>query len=319
MSNKYTIVLDIGARYGIHPTWKKIESNLDFKFLLFEPDPGEYKRLKKKYLKRKNLNIFNIALGDKVQKNKLYISQHKALSSIYTRKNNNPLLKNSKNNKVIKSITIEEQTLDKFCEKKKIKPHFLKLDVEGYEYNILKGGKKSLNNLMGIRSEVSFEKIFNSKDEGDFSQIHELLLKNDFILLNLDYNGQGFHFSKFVSQNQKYGILQTTDAVWIKNPNKIDLYYNSEESLLRISLFLFLNNAPDLAIYFLNIFSKKKKKKLYKNKLFLEVVKHCATHFQSLKHSPGINQKEIKKIFKKFFGINYPENEKFNESIFYNP
>ena len=33
MSNKYTIVLDIGARYGIHPTWKKIESNLDFKFL----------------------------------------------------------------------------------------------------------------------------------------------------------------------------------------------------------------------------------------------------------------------------------------------
>ena len=45
-----TTVLDAGGRYGIHPTWKPFTGEL--KYYLFEPDPSERARLKRKYKHR---------------------------------------------------------------------------------------------------------------------------------------------------------------------------------------------------------------------------------------------------------------------------
>ena len=50
--------------------------------------------------------------------------------------------------------------------------------------------------------------------------MHKIFLNNKFVLLNLDYDGRGDFYSKFISQdNKKYGQLESTDAVWVKDPN----------------------------------------------------------------------------------------------------
>ena len=46
-------VLDIGARYGVHPSWKKFTGEKNF--FLVEADPLEAKRLFKKYLNEKDI------------------------------------------------------------------------------------------------------------------------------------------------------------------------------------------------------------------------------------------------------------------------
>ena len=39
-------ILDIGARYGLHPSWKKLKTSAEF--ILVDADPNEVERLKKK-------------------------------------------------------------------------------------------------------------------------------------------------------------------------------------------------------------------------------------------------------------------------------
>lgn len=315
-----TNVLDIGARYGLHPSWKKLV-NSEFKFFLFEPEPNEAKRLKKKYKGIKNIKIVDKALGDSNKKITLNVTKHTALSSIFLRKNNNPLLQNATSREVQKKVIVNMMTLANFCNKFRLSPHFIKLDTEGTELMILENAKMNLTKTLAIRSEVSFEKIFNHTKEGDFCKLHNFLISNDFILLNLDYDGKGFKMSEQISDSSKFGFLQTTDAVWIKNPKKMNVYYNDSKSILRISLFCFFNNAPDVAIFFLlknaqkyNHFQNLKNTETYKI-----LVKSLAKHFYNIRWSPNQKFKEHKKIFKLTLGLDLPEYNQYNESLFYNP
>ena len=84
--------------------------------------------------------------------------------------------------------------------------------------------------------------------------------------MNFDYNGKGEYFSNLISPNDKYGVLQSTDAVWIKDPK----YIIKEKSihLMKLISFLILNNGIDLALYLLEKNSKFHKfLKFFKNKI----------------------------------------------------
>ena len=319
--DKETVVIDIGARYGLHPSWSKL-INSNFRFILFEPDSKESSRLIKKYNKKKSITVENLALGDEINNNKnLFLTEHSALSSIFFKKKNNPLLKKKSSKKIIKKIPKKKTALNKYCAKKKIIPHFLKLDSEGTELIILKNSDQILSKILGIRSEVSFDKIFKNNDEGDFCDLHKYLIENDFVLLNLDYEGKGFYYNKFISQDQKYGILQTTDAVWIKDPSKVNKYYKDSFSIMRISVFCFLNNAPDLAIFFLKTTSKKHNffRKYKSTNIYNFLLKELARHLYSIRWSPGQNYIDHNKLFNKVFNLKLPKNNEKYDSLFYNP
>ena len=54
-----TKVLDIGARFGIHPSWKNFVS--DINLFLIEADKQEVKRLNKKYYSHRNIKTYKHA------------------------------------------------------------------------------------------------------------------------------------------------------------------------------------------------------------------------------------------------------------------
>ena len=322
VKNLKTTILDVGGRYGIHPTWKKFSG--EKKIFLVEPDKEEYNRLKKKYQKFEDIIIRNDGIADKNCKISLNIFDNPAMSSSMNRKNISPLFWGERKSqiKIKKKVIIKCKSLDSFISENNLDVDFLKLDVEGLETKILFNSKKIFRSMLGVRSEVSFANIFNESknDVGSFSSLHKKMVENNFTLLNLDYDGKGDYFSEFLSSNDKCGVLQNTDAVWIKN---LDIIFKSSDQvkILKLVSFLILNNAMDLAIFILNKMSKKFKqfKLLQKSKIFNFVKISILKHFYKLKWIPGQKILKHKIMYEKIFGEKYLSMNKFNENTEINP
>ena len=211
---------------------------------------------------------------------------------------------------------------DHFLSEQNLIIDFLKIDIEGLEPEIIKNSKKIFKNLIAVRSEVTFTNIFknNNNSSGTFSELHNHLTQNDFMLLNLDYDGKGDFFNKNISLNDKYGILQNTDAVWIRNLSYIK--NNADEVfVLKLGSFLILNNGIDLALFLLETFSKKfnKFKNLKKTKLYNFCKISLLKHLYSLKWIPGQSLAEHKKIYEKIFNEKFLSMNEYNESKDINP
>lgn len=322
VKNLKTTVLDIGARYGIHPNWKNFTGEKNF--ILIEPDKNEYTRLKKKYKKFNDIKIFKDGIAEKDKNMTLNIFENPAMSSSLNRKNISPLFWGERKSqiRIKKKVYIKCKSLDNFILSKKLQVDFLKIDVEGLETKILESSNKIFKTMLGIRSEVSFADIFgkNKNDPGSFVDLHKKMIENNFTLLNLDYDGKGDYFSELLISNSRYGVLQNTDAVWIKNLPFI-FRLNDEVKLFKIVSFLILNNAYDLAIFILNKSSSKfkKYKSLDKTNLYNFVKISILKHLYKLKWIPGQKISNHKKIFEKIFGEKYLSMNEYNENVEINP
>jgi len=311
-----TIIVDIGARYGLHPTWKNYQS--DAIFYLIEADPEETKRLNIKFREKKNVNIINKAIMEKSGKYNLKILNNPAMSQTEDRLDVSPLFWDEKKYQtgVNKIIEVNAITLNELREEISNPIYFLKLDTEGTEFSILKN-YNFFEDLLGIRCEISFNKNFSSQNQDTFTSIHTLLLKNNFVLLNIDYDGKGEHYSKFTNNLERYGILQTTDAVWIKNPEYILKLDNCFE-ILNYIIFLFRNNSPDIALFILD----KKREVVQLNKTsnhFKYAAYLTAAYFYKLKWIPNQNIHEHEKFYEDIFQLDYPSMNKYSDSNYYNP
>jgi FkbM family methyltransferase len=128
-------IVDIGANVGQFSLllYNKFPTA---KFFLFEPLKQEYLILKKIFKRNNNFIIKNIALGKKKKFIKINILKRRDSSSILK-----PTKINSAifNNNFIIGNSIVKITRLKDCINKIKKPSLLKIDVQGYELEVLKG------------------------------------------------------------------------------------------------------------------------------------------------------------------------------------
>jgi FkbM family methyltransferase len=123
-------IVDIGAQVGLYSLFSKFLPKSTF--YAFEPFPATFKELNEniKLNNIDNVKTFNLAISDKETQMNLNTSlSHNGLHTLGT----NPLRFTD-----IKPIPINTTTLDIFF--KDIPIHFIKIDTEGHEYFILKGG-----------------------------------------------------------------------------------------------------------------------------------------------------------------------------------
>lgn len=132
-------ILDIGANIGIYALLASKITN--GKIYAIEPDPRSFKLLKEN-IKINNLEerikAYNIAMGNERGKLKFYQSESFNWSSV-ARENE-------------KGIWVEVTTIDDFVSNREIS--CLRFDIEGYEYSLLKGAKKTLQKKLKIFMEV---------------------------------------------------------------------------------------------------------------------------------------------------------------------
>jgi len=130
------IVLDIGANIGY---FVLIESQLvgpKGKVYAVEPSHINFERLQEniELNQCQNINCYNLAMGDKNGKAKMFISN---------RSNWSRLIEIEVPDKINQVIEVDQQKVDTFLEDKE-KPTFIRMDVEGYEAAILKGMTETL-------------------------------------------------------------------------------------------------------------------------------------------------------------------------------
>lgn len=242
-------VVDAGARYGLHPTWAPLANVADF--YLFEIDTQEASRLNQKYSAHDNIEVVNKGLYDHAGTRVYQQFAHKGLTSLLEADQETiGRLKfmvddyQEENKHEIQTVSIDQYFQD-------TEIHFLKLDTEGTELNILRGSQQQLeDSVLGVRSETHFTTVY--QDQPDFGQIHRYLSDLGFDLLNLDYSGRGHPHSKF-TRPDRFGQLIGCDAVWIR---KIDRLFKPPlsakipiaVSVIRMATFLMFNHATDMAI-----------------------------------------------------------------------
>ena len=188
---KIDLIFDIGAHKG--ESINLFLRNMTVrKIISFEASPLNFKFLKnnKKYLVKKFPNtkiiIENIALSSNekvVNFNQFNESSSSTMNNInqeskyFKRKFNLLNLRNKK--KIYESFKLKTETLDNYIYQNKLnRISFLKIDTEGYEYEILIGLKKRIKSVDTIMFEHHYDNMIIK--EYTFSDINYLLKKNDF-------------------------------------------------------------------------------------------------------------------------------------------
>ena len=184
---KINFFIDVGCHKGTYTDLFNSNYNLK-KILMFEPQKEIFPFLKRKYSKFQNIQIFNNAVGDTNKLKRMYINKHDLTSSLKKLDENNFYIKqkkklfNEKKNQslIIKNYLIKCITLSKVIKKYKFnRVDLIKIDTEGYEYEVLKGLGNSIFKINYILIEFHNDKIYSDYDS---FKIHAFLKKKNFKL-----------------------------------------------------------------------------------------------------------------------------------------
>ncbi len=155
--NNSKTLIDVGSNKGQFSLLAR-KFFPDIEIHSFEPQIEEL-NLQKNILGNKNINYYNFALGNEDKELNLYITKRKDSSSLLK-----PLetINNKYLTKEIRKVFVKR--LDKISALKNIKrPSILKLDVQGYELEVLKGSTEIFEVIDYIITEVSFIKIYENQ------------------------------------------------------------------------------------------------------------------------------------------------------------
>ncbi len=309
------VVVDAGARYGLHPSWAQLRDIAEFH--LFEMDAEEARRLTQKYKDDPRITIHPVALYSSDTVLKFQVSEHQALNSIFQA--NDSLLRSNdymlRDFAVTGERTTEARSLDSLFAGRDV--HFLKLDVEGAEYEVLKGAADKLRTtVIGVRSEVLFAPVYERVPL--FGDLHRVMLESGFELLNFDYIGAGNKAGRFTLPG-RYGKLLSSDAVWVIGNDRLFSARGDKlrEDVVRVAVFLMLNNATDLSI---DILLRAVTREMISfdpcrdDPLFVALHRMCLLLFKSLLSLPMLQENDVTNAYKTIFGLDFPRMNQFYQS-----
>ena len=154
-------LIDVGSNKGqFSLIARKFFPNI--KIHSFEPQI-DILNMQKKVLGTKNINYYNFTLGSEEKESELYITKRKDSSSVLK-----PILTKNRNyiTNEIKKTSIKR--LDDLPNFKNIeRPSVMKLDVQGYEFEVLKGAENILEYIDYVITEVSFMEVYENQTSAD--------------------------------------------------------------------------------------------------------------------------------------------------------
>jgi len=213
---------------------------------------------------KEGVKYYSHALGKDNEKRKFYITQNPMCSSLY--KPNEELIKLYNNFEVAylkKETEIETISLDYFVEKHEVGDvDFIKIDVQGAELDVFKGGSKTLKNVLKIVCEVEF--IQHYENQPLFGEVSDYL--SQYNLMFNKFLGLSGRALKPIMLNNNPNLPSQhiwSDAVFVRHIQKI--HSLNDEKLLKLGLLACVYNSLDLTFYCLSEYDKRHSTSFAKN------------------------------------------------------
>jgi FkbM family methyltransferase len=153
-------IFDIGANAGMSGEYFR---NLGFKqkIVSFEPVSRFYRQLEQKAKKDKLWFCENVAVGDVEGELEINVSGESGGASSFLEMTDH-IRKNAPALAYVGRELVKVKTIDSLIDKYYPTGDrlFLKIDVQGYEKNVLAGARKSLDRIVGLRVEMSVVKSY---------------------------------------------------------------------------------------------------------------------------------------------------------------
>lgn len=177
-NKKINIAFDIGANVGQYANFL-INTGFSGKIYSFEPQKEAFYSLKKNMNKYKSRwEGINVGLGSSSGEVLINKSANSVSSSILPILNHH--IEAEKNSIYVSKENIKIITLDEFIVERELNPEsiFLKIDSQGYEYNILMGSLNSLSYIKALQIEMSIKPLYDG--EKSFFELNDFITKKGF-------------------------------------------------------------------------------------------------------------------------------------------
>ena len=178
-------VIDIGAHKG-----EFIKSVLNISSVTniegFEPQKNIFEVLKKTFSTNKYIKLNNLAIADKAGKQIMKINKLSDTSTLNEIDSDSLYFKFKsfllyEKNSIISEQEVLTTTIDLFFQNIKFtEKTLMKIDTEGYEYNVLMGSKNKIKEIKYILIENQFSKMYKNVN---FENCHQFLINHNFKLL----------------------------------------------------------------------------------------------------------------------------------------
>ena len=223
--NRKLFLLDIGARFGVGLPWISAKSE-NLNVMLVEPDSEEAATLNKNH----QGDVLPYALWSSETELVLNINKSAGTSSIY--EPNNSFLSQFEDMgrfEAKSKVKLKTKTIDGLINTGELTDlDFMKIDVQGAELEILKGGSNYLkNNLVGLEVEVEFSPIY--QDQPLFSEV-EIFVRQELGLELWDIRKTYWKYLQDRKENACKGRLIFGDALFLRPISTLDNWVNGMNS-----------------------------------------------------------------------------------------
>ena len=211
------VYCDVGARGGIGEPWKTFRDFIDL--VGFEPDEEEYDRIMA--FKSDNDTFFKYALSKERGNILLNLTRSRGASSVL--KPNRDFLDNFPNSErfEVEKIAVARSTTLDALHNDGVFPviDFIKIDTQGCELDILKGGANFLkDHVLGLEVEVEFHPLYQGQPV--FADI-DLFVRGSVGLEIQDLRKTYWKYLEGVRVGGQKGKLIFGDALYFRSPNEV--------------------------------------------------------------------------------------------------
>lgn len=159
----------------------------------FEPNPVKYETSKRRFENNSNVLIENKAIGEEDGEAEFHLASTDSASSL------NPIAEGQRIQEM-KSIPVQTVNLNSYFPKTKY-ALILKLDIEGFELNVLQSSSSFLSRTKYVITEMNNNEYHTGGSK--YYQVDELLRKSGFklVIISSDYNNNGLDQYDAVYEN----------------------------------------------------------------------------------------------------------------------